>query len=402
MPRATKKTGIRVTTAQVRVQREKAKADPSPKWDGCDEWDLKRFSKHFKDAMDYYRLDVDTKSHKAAVVAWMQVNKYTKEQISQFKKTNDWRVSSTMGAIAACLNRGMPATRSGFNNDNNAAMWLGEQVSAVMQAGAKDAEAELAVETEKLTPTNVKSVHQRTVESTYPMTTEIEDAIEIYMTDPDKFDPKALSVTTALRKHGAKAAHAKIIKDYYSKELSELELLASGKADDDLKEAYKHRTKKQVRAYIDFLKGVVTACDQVSDEAKVLRKPRVKKEVPKEKLVEKVKYLKVHDPLNLVSINPVAIVGAVELWTFDVKTRKLSKYSAAEGKTLSVKNSTVINFDPEKSISKTLRKPAEQLATFKASGKVALRKFMDGITTTEIKASGRLSDTQILLKIAAS
>ncbi len=395
------KSGIRVTTAQVRVQRERAKADPSPKWDGCEDWNPKQFMKHFRTAMDYYRLEVDTKSHKAAVLTWMAANKYTKDQIAAFKGTNDWRVSSTMGGIAACMNRGMPASRPGFNNDANSAMWLGQQITSIVEAGSKDQKEKEQAEFDA-TPKHVKSIQTRTIESTFPMTEEIEDAIEQFQTSPETFDPKAFKIAPALRKRGAKAAHAKIIKEFYARDLAELELLASGKGDDQLREAYSHRSKKQIRGLIEFMKEIMSACDMISEEAKVTRKPRVKKEVPKEKLVEKLKYLKVHDPLSLVSINAVGIVGATELWCFDTKTRKITRYVALADQKLSVKGSGILNFDPAKSTSKTLKKPAEQLAVFKAAGKIALRKFLDQIQTVETKASGRINENQILLKISAS
>lgn len=395
------KTGIRVTSAQVRVQRERAKADPSPKWDGCEDWNPKQFMKHFRTAMDYYRLEVDTKSHKAAVVSWMSTHGYSKEQIAEFKGTNDWRVSSTMGGVAACMNRGMPASRPGFNNDNNAATWLGQEISKILEAGAKD-QAEKEQAESEAAPKHVRSIQSRTIESTFPMTEEIEDAIEQFQVDAANFDPSAFKIAPTLRKHGAKAAHAKIIKDFYARDLAELEMLASGQGDEQLREAYSHRSKKQIRALIEFMREIAKACDMIAEEAKVTRKPRVKKEVPKEKLVEKLTFLKVFDPLGLVSVNAVGIVGASELWCFDTRTRKLTRFVAAAGQTLSVKGTSIINFDPDKSTTKTLKKPAEQLAVFKAAGKIALRKFMDQIQTVETKAKGRINENQILLKVSTS
>ncbi len=398
---AKQKTGIRVTSAQVRVQRERAKADPSPKWDGHEDWTPVEFMKHFRRAMDYYRLDADTKSHKAAVIAWMGKQGYTKDQIAFFKSTNDWRVSSTEGGVAACMNRGMPAARPGFNNNKNCATWLGQQIAAIVEAGKHDQKEKEKAEADAA-PKVTKTIQQRTIESTYHMTDEIDEAIDLFQVNPDAFDPKSLKIAQTLRQHGAKAAHAKIIKEFYASDLAELELLASGKADEQLREAYTHRTKKQVRALIEFMRDIAAACDMISEEAKVTRKPRVKKEVPKDKLIEKLKYLKVHDPLGLVSINAIGIIGATELWCYDTKTRKITRYVALADQKLSVKGTSVVNFDPEKSSSKTLRKPAEQLATFKAAGKIALRKFIDSIQTIEIKANGRINEHQILLKISAS
>jgi hypothetical protein len=138
----------------------------------------------------------------------------------------------------------------------------------------------------------------------------------------------------------------------------------------------------------------------LSQEAKVNRKPRAKKAVPAEKIVAKLKYMKTNEPLKLVSINPTDIVGAGELWVYNSKTRKLGKYVAAEYQTLGVKGTTIIGFNENLSVCKTLRKPEEKLKEFKAAGKVQLRKFLDDINATDTKMNGRLNEETILLKVA--
>ena len=138
----------------------------------------------------------------------------------------------------------------------------------------------------------------------------------------------------------------------------------------------------------------------LAQEAKVNKKPRAKKAVPAEKIIGKLKFMKTNEPLKLVSINPVDIIGAGELWVYNTKSRKLGKYVAAEFNTLGVKGTSITGFDENKSICKTLRKPEEKLKEFKASGKIALRKFLDDINATDTKMTGRLNEEIILLKVA--
>ena len=110
--------------------------------------------------------------------------------------------------------------------------------------------------------------------------------------------------------------------------------------------------------------------------------------------------MKTNEPLKLVSINPVDIIGCGELWIFNTKTRKLGRYVATEFNTLNVKGTTIVNFDEFKSIQKTVRKPEEKLKEFKSAGKVQLRKFLDDINATDTKLNGRLNEETILLKVA--
>jgi hypothetical protein len=72
---------------------------------------------------------------------------------------------------------------------------------------------------------------------------------------------------------------------------------------------------------------------------------------------------------------------------------------AADYRELAVKGTSIINFDENKSVCKTLRKPADQLKEFKSAGKVALRKFLEDINAVDTKMNGRLNEDIILLKV---
>jgi hypothetical protein len=371
--------------------------DSSPTWDNVESMDANQFLKHWHSAMDFYRLDFNGKDLKPAVIKWMTTIGCTKEDVAAFKKTKDNRCSTTMGAIASCLLRGMPAVRADFNQGRDTAAWLREAITETIEAGKNDIDAEAVAEVKSTVP--VVSIQDRVRESAYKMTDELEDAIESFQTDPENFDPKAFKVLNLLKGKEVKAAHARLIKTLYSSDLAELELLASGQADEQLKEGYSHRTKKQIRNLIAFYQEIMSACDMLAQEAKVNRKPRKAKVVPKDKIVAKLKYKKSDEPLKLVSISPADIVGAKELWIFNTKTRKLGRYVADEYKDLGVKGTTITGFNEFKSICKTLRKPEEKLKEFKAAGKVQLRKFLEDINATDTRMNGRINEETILLRV---
>ncbi len=375
--------------------REKGKRDLSPKWDGQESWTADQFAKHFRVSMEFYRLEHTGKELKPKIINWMSQAGFGKDIIAQFKKTRDSRCTITMGAVAANLLKGMPDIRADFNEGRSTAKWLSEQINKVMQEGAKDVEEEEITEQKNTVP--VMSIQDRVREATFGMTEEIEDAIESFSADPDSFDPKAFKVVNLLRGKQAKAAHARIIRDFYQRQYDEYLELQEGKCE-QLKEGYSHLSKAQIKKIIAFYHEILSACDMMMQEAKVNRKPRAKKSKPVEKIVEKLKYCKGNEPLKLVSISPADIVGAKELWVFNIKTRKMGKYVATEFAELSVKGTSIIGFDEAKSVQKTLRKPEEQLKEFKAAGKVALRKFLEDIKAVDIKLNGRINEDTILLK----
>ena len=391
----------RITKKQVTAHRTRAVKDHSPTWEGCETWDADTFHRFFKRAMDYYRLESDIKSYKPAVAKWMETVGCTKTDITAFKKVKDSRVGTTMGAVACCLNRGMTPQRADFNNGRDTAAWLRAEIVKVIAAGKDDIDEVEAKALEAAKPAvYTPSIQERVRESAYRMTEEIENAIESFQADAENFDPKAFKMLNMLKAVEAKAAHARIIKEFYSKDLAELEELASGNGDDQLKEGYSHRSRKQIKNLIIFYQEIMAACTMLAQEAKVNRAPRAKKAIPAEKIVGKMKYKKTDEPLKLVSVNPADILGAGELWIFNTKTRKLGKYIAAEFNVLGVKGTTITGFNENASVQKTIRKPEEKLKEFKAAGKVQLRKFLDDINATDTKMNGRINEDTILLKVA--
>jgi hypothetical protein len=393
-------TKTRITKKQVIAHRTRTVKDTSPVWEGCESWDGDTFHRFFKRAMDYYRLESDIKTYKPIVVRWMEGIGCAKADITAFKKVKDSRVGTTMGAVAACLNRGMTPQRADFNNGRDTAAWLRAEIVKVITAGKNDISEEDAKIIEAAKPAvYTPSIQERVREASLKMTEEIEDAIEGFQKDPENFDPKAFKLLNLLKGKEVKAAHARIIKTLYTKDLAELEELASGSKDEQLLEAYSHRTKKQIKNLIAFYQEIMAACDMLAQEAKVNRAPRAKKAQPKEKVVAKLKYKKTDEPLKLVSINPTDIIGAKELWIYNTKNRKLGKYVATEYQELTVKGTSILNFNENASICKTLRKPEEKLKEFKAAGKVQLRKFLEDINATDTKLNGRLNEETILLRV---
>ena len=112
------------------------------------------------------------------------------------------------------------------------------------------------------------------------------------------------------------------------------------------------------------------------------RKPRKRKEKSPEKLVAKLKYKIEDTKLGIKSIDPTEIIYAESLWVYNTKTRKLGQYQAKvldprkmnrPGTGLMVKGTSIIGYDEETSIQKTLRKPEQQLKEF-AGPELCMRK----------------------------
>lgn len=393
-------TKTRITKKQVIAQRTRAVKDNSPNWEGCESWDGDQFHRHFRNAMNYHRLESEIKTYKPVVVKWMTDIDCAKADIAAIKKVKDNRINTTMGAIAHCLTRGMTAQRADFNSGRDTAAWLRAEIVKVINEGKDDVDPDVAAAEKEANKVNVyvPSIQERLRDVAMNMTEEIENAVELFSQDPEGFDPKAFKMLNLLKSQQAKAAHARVIRDLYQRQHDEYVELQAGKCE-QLKEGYSHLTKSQIKKIAGFYADILSACDMLMQEAKVNKKPRAKKAVPADKIVGKLKYMKTDQTLKLVSINPVDILGVKELWVYNTKTRKLGKYVAGEFSDLGIKGTAITGFDEHKSVQKTLRKPEDQLKEFKAAGKVVLRKFLDDIKAVDIKLNGRINEDTILLKV---
>ena len=378
--------------------RENKGRDLGPKWVEPETMTTDQFLRHFRNSMDWYRLESTGKELKPKVISWMSQNEYTKEDIAEFKATRDSRCNTTMGGIAANLLKGMPDVREDFNHGRSTVAWLKDAIKRTIDDGRDDvADAEELAEAKTAAVPTV-SIQDRVRDAAFNMTEEIEDALESFAQNPEEFDPKSFKVLNLLKGKDAKAAHARIIRDFYNRNLVELEEVP-GTTDEDLKDAYSHLSKAQLKKITAFYQEIVSACGMLMQEAKINKKPRAKKPTDKAKVVAKLKYAKSNEQMKLVSVNPVDIIGSQELWVYNTKSRKLGKYVAAEFSELSVKGTSIVNYNESLSVQKTLRKPLEQLNEFKSAGKVQLRKFLDDIKAVDIKLNGRINEEVILLKV---
>jgi hypothetical protein len=145
----------------------------------------------------------------------------------------------------------------------------------------------------------------------------------------------------------------------------------------------------------------IVVVESTEEVVKVVRprKPRKKKVKTPEQLTKSVQYLPVSEEYGLTSVAPTAIIGATQVWLFDVKYRKLSRINAPANSGLSVKGTTIFGFDERSSITKKLRKPKDVLKILTDGGKIAVRKVMESINTTEVKATGRINKDTVIVKI---
>ena len=426
----TKKPKKKVVRGAPRLRRGAKLTEPS--WEGWEEWTGEQYHRAAQSARAWYYENYKPADLYPAVWKWMEQNDYTKEQLKQAKAAPSHELSITAGITAKLLMNGMPdynekhdkyweSLPGTMGNTAPATKFLKARIERAIEAGTGVVEEKKQEEKAKK-DVYVPTIQERIRDQAHLQSEAIDEWLEGWITDPKSFDPKGFDFKKHFQKMGVTQAHARKIKGFYENELADFDeldrmptagqLKKMSEHEQDmwaqLKEGYGHFKKAEVKKLRDAVGELVSALNFVVDTAKATRAPRKAKPKSATKLVEKLKFLKVDEKFKLASVSPDQIIGASELWVFNVKTRKLGKYVAKnpdptgmgrDGSGLQVKGTTILGYDEQQSIQKTLRKPTDQLKQFKDSGKVKLRKFLEDIKTTDTKLNGRCNPETVLLKV---
>ena len=371
-----------------------------PDWSTIESNEDPRFDTMLTDALRHYGYFDNAKGMRKSMEKWLSTHTTDAKLVKAWKKTADWRTPVTAYSLASAALAGMPMKDKHFDyilGKVKEAVSKSVDDDVVVKKAKKDEPAKLQLVSGKLDRYGYDvSVQDR-------ITAKIDEHIlhieETWEDDVLAGEKVAVEVQAYLKTENVPASMVDRIAAHFQANLDEIAASQGKDADEDLKEGYAHITKSHFNRIVKFYTALIEDLKMHKEEKKVARAPRRKKAQPKGKLIAKLKFLKKHDDLKLVSINPEDIIDAKEVWVYQTKYRKLGRYVTDGYTTLSVKGASIVGFDPTKSVKKTLRKPKEQLADFKKAGKVKLRKYMEELKSVDTKLTGRISPDTILLKV---
>lgn len=378
--------GIKLKKKEVKIRNplfaDEKYTGPEPEWPAESvNWPDDQFDNRLRRSFYYYNYFYNQKDCKKYVTEWIKsVGTWDKEQIKAFDRAGDRSVPMTTCSLIMAHNAGMTLRERHLTYLTNS-----------INEAIRDAEPEkIEVVATKMAEPYKPTIQDRLAEKTSELIGELEG----YYDEIDQTDVKFYDWLI-----NNNVVQSQLVKyeNLFQKRKAELED-ARQKTDPQLVEGYSHYKAADFKKHIKWIEDLLAAIEQYRGVKKATKNARVKKSPSKEKVISKLKYAKEDKLLKIVSINPADIVGSAELWIYNNKTRKLGKYVSASYQTLSVKGTTIIGFDADKSVSKTLRKPDEQLKEFAKAGKIALRTFMKDIKAVETKLNGRIGTDILLLK----
>ena len=338
-------------------------------------------------AFNWYSRFYSRRESKEFLIEFLEKNGTSKESIRLVHRSPDYKMIPGVGWLCRLSLRGLEL------NENEL-----EQIKIATDNLIEVAKQTLTLEEiEGEKKTNRPNVQEIMRERTLNVGGELEGLWDEYLSNGAK--KETIKTVDIMSQSNILPQHVHLLITAWKQKLDEYYTVIE-ENDDQFKEAYSRFGKIQLRNIVSAIETVISDLNAYINIKKTGRKPRIKKPVPVEKIVRKLKYLKTFklDKTDIESVSPTKLHGCSEAWVYDTKKRKLHHYVADEyTKTLGVKGNTVVGFCTKESKTKTLRKPETQIKEIMGS-KPKARKFFDDIKAVESTPNGRFNNNTIILR----
>lgn len=335
--------------------------------------------------LNWYNVMSDEKDKDKWLIDYMKKHGYSKTDISNIVNLNSLgNVAKNGASVLARI-------------ESNGTVFAGElegRVKSRIEKALSYSQREVKEDTSSV---KVISIQDKIKALAEPHIIHVDD--EIHSWYYERKTKIEFSLYTYLQRNQLNSQICNHIKALVSKIHAEHAEMVEGK-DEQLNEAYAYLPNASKKAIMKQLTSCMEDIERFVGNTKVSkpRKPRKKKEVTASKLINKLKYQKEFTKLKIKSISPESIVSAQQLWVYNTKYGHLTMLNAIDHKGLSVKGTTIVDYDQTSSLKKKLRKPEDVIQKVLTGGKLVLKKLMIELTTKPIDVNGRINDDCILLK----
>lgn len=340
-------------------------------------------------AFHYYNYFNNGKVFKKDVIKYAKDElHYSKDRLDIIAASPDWACRIQSGSLLRMRSRG-------FNLNSNELKYINDNIDDMERLGLKKIKEDILDEDKNaVAKAPIISIQDR-IKSKVGET--ILEDLDYMLDEWIKGESPSIDVNEAMKAHLLPAQASKYVVQWATKYKDELQA-SIDKLDDQVVEGYSHLTTKRKKEFLKWYEGIIADAQRFSNNTKTVRKARAKKPVSLEKQLSKLKYLKESPENKLVSINPSQIIGATELWTYNVKYKALTRYIAESGVGFEIKGTTLTKYDTNTSQTRKLRKPEITLADVLSSAKTKGIKAFSALTTKPSVPNGRINEDTIILK----
>jgi hypothetical protein len=335
-------------------------------------------------AYNWYNYFADRKTPRKYVNEYVRFMKKGKDVSSAINRVDDVQINRTMSFLCRMASNGVKL--KGEQQD-----YLNENFDSLIALGkAKKKEKEIVKST-----TQLVSVQDRVKEKAGELIAEIEEVIDNVAIRRNVND---FGMYDWLTHKQVKPMVANHIAEYYKPMLEEIKQVLDN-SDPDLTEGYSWMSKKEQRNYEKLLQGIIDDVADFGTNQRKVRSPRKKQTKSAQQILKNFKYQAEDTSLKIASVDPSKMLESSELWTYNTKYKELSHYVASDRGGLTVKGTTLQNWDPDKSSKRKIRKPEDVLRMILKVGPKTVTKTFDKLTTKATPCNGRINDSTVLLRI---
>lgn len=359
-----------------------------PTWHDADTWTEEKKKKTFSRALNFYNYYLNTDDYFPIIEEYVKSidrpsNKGTLKMIRKAPKCIE---IVSCGKLARMMNLGMPK----YHNDVD----YGVEVDNYLRKISTLVPVERNTSNTVKKKVSVYDIMQERIRK--GVLVRMDEMLDEWILNTTSKVFK-INVGSLLKNVNAPISSLGSVVSWITKQRDEL-IEARDKSNPDSVEGYSYLKKPAIKKRIALLEEMLNDVEIYKSTKKAARKPRKMKEKSADKLVAKMNYLKSSPDYGVASVNPIKVVGSVKVYLFNEKYRKLTVLSTTSLSGLSVKGTTIRDYDEKNSFSMKIRKPEEILPIIVSKTDKQIANVLKKLTTKKTSANGRVNDNTLILK----
>lgn len=353
-----------------------------PVW--ADGYEPTNYQREYGNALNWYNYIADTKDCRAFLVDWF---KSDKEKLKALGQVPDKFLPRTYANTARIAMRGFPVSEVHQNR-----IW--EKVQEVVGKRTK------SDEDEPVAAPVVKIVKPVKLASTYILSLANDEIENLINGEDTKTTGQILMPYKMTDKQYAECVEKlqPLLAEYSEVlELRRTDRKTLTEEQIEFADSFPSSGITIIKKIVQLIEGYINDLKK-SYISKQVAKVRKKKPKDKTKLIRGLKFL-AEDAKFGKSVDPISLLNCSEVWTFDTKTRKISRYFSPVGGGITVKGASLVGYEETMSSCKLLRKPEDQVPAFSATAKKDLTKWYSSVKSKNANVRPRLTATTLILKV---
>jgi len=213
-------------------------------------------------------------------------------------------------------------------------------------------------------------------------------------------NPEERKVGTLVKLRGANGPVIRMLINHFNMVLKELRNARSEEFAEAFEFVSDESIKKEIETTIAVMDEIDGGVANARNERQNSKGFKGRKGRSIERATRSTQFKSADQELGVTGLTPPQVFGQTMALVYNTKSKRMVVYRAEEGKTLEVRGTTMINFDPAKSTCKTLRRPEHDVKLFRdATNDRRVDVMFENIRGKSYEVRPRLTEDCLILKV---